>query len=77
MSINESINQRVRAEIVVHLKTEGLYFNEDYTYSGGLFIARDIETAQAMADAVAGKFRCVIYDNMMGDDGKAPMMIVK
>ena len=29
MSINESINQRVRAEIVVHLKSEGLYFNED------------------------------------------------
>jgi hypothetical protein len=75
--VNESINQRVRAEIVVQLKSEGLMFGEDYEYSGGIFYARDMETAQAMADAIAGKFRCAIYDDKITKDGKVPMMIVK
>jgi hypothetical protein len=75
--INESIDQRVRAAIVVQLKSEGIIFGEDYDFSVGTFYANDMETAQAMADAVAGKFRCAIYDDRITKDGKVPMMIVK
>jgi hypothetical protein len=75
--LNESIDQRVRAAIVAQLKSEGLIFGEDYDYKIGTFYANDMETAQAMADAVAGKFRCMIYDDKITKDGKVPMMIVK
>lgn len=75
--VNESIDSRVRSKIVVHLKSEGILHGEDYEYSTGLFIAKDIETARDIADAVAGKFRAMIYDNRIGKDGKVPMMIVQ
>ena len=75
--LNESIDQRTRAAIVVLLKSEGIMFGEDYTYSGGNFYANDMETAQDMADAVAGKFKCAIYDDKITPDGKVPMMIVR
>jgi hypothetical protein len=75
--IGESINQQVRAKIVVQLKSEGIIYGEDYDYSGGQFLANDMETAEAIADAVAGKFRCTIYDDRIGADGKVPMMIIQ
>ena len=75
--INESINMRDRAEIVVHLKNDGFVAGEDYEYSTGTFMAKDMETAQGMADSVAGKFKCAIYDDRITKDGKVPMMIVK
>jgi len=75
--INESIDSRVRAEIAKHLKEEGLEMGEDYTYSGGFFMVKDIETAETIADACAGVFRCTINDDRKTPDGRIPMMIVK
>ena len=75
--INESVDMRTRAAIVVHMKQDGLEFNEDYTFSGGMFLAKDMETAQAMSDSIAGTFQCTIFDDKATPDGKIPMMIVK
>jgi cytidyltransferase-like protein len=75
--VNESINSRVRAKIVVHLKKHGLIHNEDYEYSGGEFIANDIETARDMMDAIAGTFKGAIYDDRTTKDGGVPVMITE
>lgn len=75
--INESTDMRTRSEIVVHLKKDGIEFNEDYTYGGGMFMAKDMETAQEIADSIAGKFRCTIFDDKITKEGQVPMMIVK
>ena len=76
-SLDESIDSRVRSKIVVHLKNQGIEHGEDYDYSGGEFLAKDMDVAQNMADAVADKFRVVIYDDRITKDGKIPMMIVE
>lgn len=75
--LNESIDARVRSQIAVCLKEDGLEMGEDYEFRGGEFLAKDIETAEKMADACAGKFRCKISTDRKTGDGKIPMMIVK
>lgn len=75
--IEESINPKVRSKIVVHLKNQGILHGEDYDYSGGLFLAKNMDVAQNIADAAADKFRVAIYDDRITKDGKVPMMIVE
>lgn len=75
--INESIDTKVRAKIVVCLRGEGLEFGEDYDFRGGEFIAQDLETAEKMEAACKGKFRSRIYANRETKDGGIPMMIVR
>jgi hypothetical protein len=76
-SLDESIDSRVRSKIVVHLKNQGIEHGEDYDYSGGEFLAKNMDVAQNIADAAADKFRVVIYDDRITKDGKIPMMIVE
>lgn len=75
--IEESIDSRVRAKIVVHLKNQGIKHGEDYDYSGGEFLAKNMDVAQNIADAAADKFRVAIYDDRITKDGRVPMMIVE
>ena len=76
-SVDESIDMRTRSEIVVHLKKDGINFNDDYTFNVGTFYAKDMETAQAMADSIAGTFQCTIFDDKITPEGTVPMMIAK
>lgn len=75
--VDESINSRVRSKIVVHLKRQGINHGEDYEYLGGEFIAKDIQTAQDIADAASDKYRVVIYDDRKMSGDRIPMMIVE
>jgi hypothetical protein len=74
--ISESIDSKKRAKIVVLLKKSGFINTEDYTYSTGMFLANDIETANDMTDAIGDKYRVAIHDDKITKDGKVPMMIV-
>jgi len=75
--VNESINSRVRSKIVVALKKHGFENTIDYTYSGGFFMALDIETAQNMADALGDDYKISIKDDIATKDGSIQMMIVE
>ncbi len=75
--ISESIDSRVRSKITVLLKSEGIIFGEDYDYVNSLFMAKDIETAREMADALVGEYRVMIYDDKVDNEGKVPMMIAQ
>lgn len=75
--VNESVDMRTRSEIISHLKKDGILIDRDYTFGGSLFAAKDMDMAKKMADSIAGKFRCAIYDEKIGKDGSVPMMIVK
>lgn len=75
--VNESINMRRRSKIVSELKRNGIENNIDYTFTGGEFLASDMESAKDIADALAGKFKVTIYDNRKTRDGEVPVMITE
>lgn len=75
--LNESLNTRTRSKIVVHLKKHGIIHGEDYEMAGSEFLANDSDTAEDIADAVAGKFKVAIYNERATKDGKIPVMITE
>lgn len=75
--INESIDTRKRSRIVNVLKRNGIEYNIDYTIKGSEFIVDDIESANDIADALAGKFKVTIYHDRKTRDGSIPVMITE
>ena len=75
--VNESINSKTRAKIVVALKKAGFINTEDYTFSGGQFLANDLEVARKMSDALSGKYKVAVYDDKVTKDGEVPVMITE
>lgn len=71
----EFINESIDSKIEELLKSEGIIFGEDYEYDNNLYMAKDIETAREIADALAGEYRVMIYDDKVDNEGKVPMMI--
>jgi hypothetical protein len=76
-SIDESVDMRLKSEIAVLLKKDGIEFNADYRIGSGTFIAKDMETAEAIADSIAGVFQCTILDDKITKEGEVPMIIGK
>lgn len=72
-SLEES---RKTAQIFSFLKKQGILNGEDYRVSKNTFIAKDIEAAQSIADALAGsKYDIVIHDDKETSDGEIPIAI--
>jgi hypothetical protein len=58
-----------------HLKNQGIVAGEDYEYINGVFMAKNMDVAQNMADAIANKFYVEIDDNNINDKGQVPIRI--
>jgi hypothetical protein len=78
--LNESKNtgkvdfQKLKA-VEDHLKKQGIISGDDYEYVNGLFMAKNMDVAQNMADAIANKFYCTIDDDAINDKGQVPVSI--
>lgn len=75
--LEESINTRLRSQIVVDLKRANFKRDVDFEFIGSQLYAKDIDIANELTDKLSDKYKFVIQYGKVEDDGRIPINVAK